>query len=594
MTTEGQSVANTLLQRLGNRGVWSVSFLLFVAPFYALASIAFDAFRVNNFSIQWVLIGLLTFAEMVLLAATVRLVIPRSVWRSKTAPLTNFVIAATIGAIKNMTVAWLAVYTGLESEVDWCLRGIGGALMLTFLLLAYVPFSGSRLEHLERIESLQKVRRELLGLRKNADAEVEAQINELIFETRKTLEPKLDQIEKLLTNAGSTENAVEQLRDLIRNHIRPYSLELQSQRTKLISGQGFAGGDIANKPRRTFWPAEFSIRQATTPFWNGIYVAVSEISVVYALFGSSKIPNAVLPSLILGLLLALINQTPASKKLIQRRNALITLVLVAIFSAVLSCLALSFILDLENYFLLILVSYSTIATGILLGIAMIRLLALQRDSLEQRVAQVNQELELELKLFEQALWLNRTRWSYALHGSVQARLTAAITRLTQSGSEDAAVIEIVKRDLDHVRETISKPVAKQANLKQEFSEISQTWRGICNVRFDVAKSASELLAKSPSTSMCVNEIVKEAVSNARRHGSAQNVLVKIQKGATDLIEVKITNDGEPMESLDSNSPKDQLGLGLKMYDELSLRWRIRSDRVSRSTQLEIELPVIAD
>ena len=594
MTDTGESVTKKLLRRLGSRDVWSFNFILFAAPFYALASLAFDAFRVNNFSIQWVLIGLVTFAEIVLLAAIARLVIPKRAWEAKAAPLINIALAAVIGAIKNITVAWLAILVGLEQEIDWWLRGIGGAILLGCLILAFVMFSGSRLEHQSTIEELQRVRRELVALRKNADSEVETQINELIFDTKKALEPKIAQIESLLANAGSTESIVEQLRDLVRNHIRPYSHELQTQISNLDQAPTVSVNLKPKKTKRTLWPDRFLLHDAMIPFWSGLYVSVAYVSVVYGLYGSSQIHKAALPSVSFMLLISVVYAAAPKGKKLSKNKAIFTLVSIAVASAVISTLTLNLALSLEGYFGLILISYATMSTIVALGMGLIGLLDKERVSLEKRALQVNQELELELKLFEQALWLNRKRWSYALHGTVQATLTAAITRLTQLGRIDAGVIELVKKDLDHVRETISTPAAKRVDLWQEFRDIGQTWRGICNVTFDVADAASKMLAGSSSTSMCVNEIVKEAVSNARRHGSAQNVLVRIQKGSNDLIHLKITNDGEPAAYADSKTPKDELGLGLKMYDELSLRWRIKSDRVSRKTLLEMDLPVIAD
>ena len=71
----------------------------------------------------------------------------------------------------------------------------------------------------------------------------------------------------------------------------------------------------------------------------------------------------------------------------------------------------------------------TVVAQTLLGFwlsAYLRIIDEARVDLEDQMAQINEKLSHELAVFNQALWLQKRRWSYLLHGTVQATLTAAI------------------------------------------------------------------------------------------------------------------------------------------------------------------------
>lgn len=91
--------------------------------------------------------------------------------------------------------------------------------------------------------------------------------------------------------------------------------------------------------------------------------------------------------------------------------------------------------------------------------------------------------------------------------------------------------------------------------------------------------------RDKSARICVNEIAKEAVSNAVRHGNASVAKIEIDRMQNDLIEMKISNDGAPPKA------KIEKGVGSQMFDELTLEWSLNFDRVSSRTVLSATFPV---
>ena len=85
--------------------------------------------------------------------------------------------------------------------------------------------------------------------------------------------------------------------------------------------------------------------------------------------------------------------------------------------------------------------------------------------------------------------------------------------------------------------------------------------------------------------MCVNEILKEAVSNAVRHGEAKNVAVEIDRVDDFELSILVTNDGLPL------SAQKRLGVGSRLIEELTTDWSIATNRASGRTEFKANLPL---
>jgi glucose-6-phosphate-specific signal transduction histidine kinase len=87
--------------------------------------------------------------------------------------------------------------------------------------------------------------------------------------------------------------------------------------------------------------------------------------------------------------------------------------------------------------------------------------------------------------------------------------------------------------------------------------------------------------------MCVNEICKEAVSNAVRHGEAKNITISIDRSADELLVIEAADNGRGIES-------DAIpGVGSRMLDDLSVDWSISNNRGTARTVLAAHLPLAA-
>jgi signal transduction histidine kinase len=208
-----------------------------------------------------------------------------------------------------------------------------------------------------------------------------------------------------------------------------------------------------------------------------------------------------------------------------------------------------------------------------------------REKYERELEQFNDQLAKEVALFEQRLWLERRAWSYVIHGDVQGALSAAVTRLQRSEKLEPYELEMVKQDIARAAKALTSSPAKDINFTQSLDELVRTWAGVCNIKIESSARADRAIDANLDVRNCINEICKEAVSNAVRHGNAKNAVIRLSREKDDVIELEICNDGhKPL--------RDQPnGMGLEMIDDLSLSWQLTAERHKNQTCLVAQLPI---
>jgi signal transduction histidine kinase len=195
----------------------------------------------------------------------------------------------------------------------------------------------------------------------------------------------------------------------------------------------------------------------------------------------------------------------------------------------------------------------------------------------------NRELAVEMTLFEQQLWAARRNWSLVIHGTVQASLTAALTRLNAPDA-DKKTLELAKKDLDRAIAALTNPPSAQLKFAAAIKDLADTWQGVCDIEIAIPADLKKVIAKDARLSMCVNEIFKEAISNAVRHGNARSANIAVRTLDGKLIEIEIINDGLPP------SAAGRKGLGSALLDELAVDWQLSVVENRDQTVLLAHLP----
>lgn len=181
--------------------------------------------------------------------------------------------------------------------------------------------------------------------------------------------------------------------------------------------------------------------------------------------------------------------------------------------------------------------------------------------------------EWGVRFTHQQLWARRRRLALALHGRVQANLTAASlmlamarTALLKTGELDDAEIDRIRGTLDHAELIDEAPASAPA---ERLTNLAEVWQGVLNVELDLRPEGEALLSAVPDAADACIEVVREVLLNAVRHSRATHADVVIGADAPGLLCVRVT------ERVATRVPLGAVGgpgLGRTLIDSLAVDW----------------------
>lgn len=572
---------NRLIRAFGRKAIWGWPLFWFALPVYFLLSFSFDVFLAQSWRIEWLYIAVLSFATVAVLAYGIKKLVIEVFYAKRPAGLINFLAIAVLGAIKNVLVGELSFLFGLVDTVDWAFRIYGGAGLSIGVLLAFVYILGERVDHRSTIAELEATRAQLIKHRAQAEQLLETERLDLMLQTQRTLLPTLDGIQKNLARATDRSGAVEELRELIQNQVRPLS-KLLSQTAKKMSIASAPGK--AKKPVARMLQESFLVRPLIAPASMLIMIVLGSWFLTYIILGIEAANWSILYSLASWLVIVVAKLVMPNNLKMKRTPGVLLLVLIGFIASNASYWPLKeFSSNFQEDILLLLVALNTI--GSVVGFAYSK--SYQTDQLEavRQMTRDNNSLAREVALFDQQMWIARRNWSFVVHGTVQAALTAAITRLSADSEPEQFQVDLALSDLDRAAHALSQTPEIEVDLSKALQNISSTWDGICQVKINITERATRALDRNPDARICVNEICKEAVSNAVRHGDAKNIHFEIDRGNEEVLFIKASNDGRGL-------GRDlEPGVGSRMLDELTMDWSLHRDKSQQKTVLQAQLPL---
>ena len=78
------------------------------------------------------------------------------------------------------------------------------------------------------------------------------------------------------------------------------------------------------------------------------------------------------------------------------------------------------------------------------------------------------------------------------------------------------------------------------------------------------------LESNQVASACAAEVVREAVSNAVKHGKAEHIVIALERTSPHLLGITVTNDGQPLPA------EIEAGYGSSILDEVAFTWQLEN------------------
>ena len=185
-------------------------------------------------------------------------------------------------------------------------------------------------------------------------------------------------------------------------------------------------------------------------------------------------------------------------------------------------------------------------------------------------------------------WHQQLHFARRVHGSLQSEVAAMAIRLDKElakPSSRATSIGDLQTTLEQKVQQVFEAPEVGLNPTDVLTEISETWAGICDISVSLTPTDAEQLMRDPIAVETALEVIREAVSNAIRHGSAKRVAVSVSMPDETIVRVEVTNDGVPLEA---KPEATRGGTGSKHLEECSVEYQLTQSR--GQTRLLADLP----
>ncbi|MDP4585910.1 MAG: hypothetical protein NWS64_01265 [Microbacteriaceae bacterium] len=474
---------------------------------------------------------------------------------------TVLLVLFTVGALRGtfvslfMDVTDLETISHLSSRLFLATFSLPPVLALVSLVVSRLFLSKERATSTQtEISAIENRRDLILG-------EISASDTQLLNQVDGTLRPAVESLSRQITDDPTSRDSVTTaLKSLATDVIRPLSHTLASS---------VAPARTARVPLRVqlVQPAAPTFRDQVSPTFVGLGVFLGAGTVLLDLL---PLANAVAASVVSGLVVFTVLRLVVALFGATRWPAL---GVAATYAVVLSLAWIpahrfnqAFLfpdgIDFDAGFM------SFIALPALA--ALYQLIVLSWYSGRTQLARLDntrRNMAFQLSEARRRAWLRQRHLTHTLHSSVQSRVLAE-SRLVGSGSGslDSAEQQRTLATLGLVLETVDSDPLVTIDALEKITNIVAFWSGMCQI--SLAVKPDLLSTVDPETAESVLIVTSEMISNAISHGTATTMSIQIQRDSPDTIRITAANNGRRLD--DDHRP----GLGMSLYDELSVEWRI--------------------
>lgn len=567
-------------RHIGSKHAWSWQLLFFTLYVLSVISFLTDSVLAQSFDPRWFLVNFLAFLPPIAIALAYRFLFLTAL-PDASRPILNLAVAGIAGSSRNVSVGVFANVLDIDVAQLWLFRVIGGMVIGIAIFLLWSIVQGTSSDYKSSLISLSQIQTELSDARGEMP-ELLQEVNEnLQSRTRSAVLPQLEEINRALGESRSSELAVQQLRETLENQVRPLMDEISAN-----TPAPFPQRNIERLAKgRVELPTKFNVYEALPILGSSLAQSMGYGFWLTLLYGAAGAIQSLQAIIIFALTLFIARFfVPRDREYPRLVGATLVIVIAAIASSATVLYLATLSLPMIEF---VAIAGLSVFGGILAPILNALNAARQkrRAEIEARISIDLLEIAKQNSFFAQRVWVFRRRWLLVLHGTVQSALTAAVNRLSNAKEVDEFTVQMVNQDLLRATSAIDSNQSNSLNLEESFKELHDVWSGICSVNVKISERAKRALTRNSDTAFCVNEIAKEAVSNAVRHGSAKSALIEIDRLEDDLLQVEITNDGIPLRS------QEKPGIGSEMLDEICLNWALENS--GKKVRLTANLPVRA-
>ncbi len=544
------ALSNRVLLQFG-----AVSFILFLAS---------SPTRIRGSFIEWVVVASVGYiATLVVLLAFRATLLPETAGREPKRLLTSiayFLAGAARGASIFISGSWL----GIMPDAELWYRLLGGPLFVYGAISMLAIFNSSRLRHENTLAELEAEKAELDELRGGIRERIRLQRADLLKRVQTVLAPAVEQVNSELQNSPSSISM--KLRDVVDTVVRPLSHDI-GKGSKVDTEVETISRRASVVYSKSKFPSRLSAGAMIVP--ELAIFATASIAIV-----SNWISFPQAPQLASFISLIVIYATyKVIQKLLDRVWVpFLVALLVSLGAAVATGFTTRIALQVAGFKFHDAVFYQFILSQVLITLVVfyMQFLRTQRRDAESEMTQVVSDLAILNSQLRQEVWLNRRRIASILHGSVQAALYASAIRLAKIDSPSQDEIDSVQSDIEAAIGKLESADGAET-FAEVLNQIREVWEGAVEVQLpQITPDIAAQIEGNPVASACAAEVVREAVSNAVKHGKAEHIVISVEMTGPHLLGITVSNDGQPLPAA------IEAGYGSSILDEVAFTWQLEN------------------
>lgn len=470
-----------------------------------------------------------------------------------------------------LTGAMLPVAVGslFETVANRLLAGIPvGAMSLFGLMLLFTIVSSTFSEYRDSNRELATSVSELEIRRSSLSEELSRRQQDLAKRISDQISPRIQAVADLIQSA-QTQQAAKEIFDIINNLVRPVSKSL-SEDSAVLSWQ-----EVRPAPK-TNWLTRILRAQAKRVRLSSIFAP--DLPVILAVIFFTDAMSLAAGFAGVGYLFGFLALVFFCYLLLARATGqteipylalhLVSLVLAAVLgwiyvqgAAVLGLTGTTGLTEFVGFGVFLVFSFAGFASIYIAGKALANSELIQ---VAQRLSAVVGELQLKTAALNKQMGLD-------LHGDVQAKLQAALVRLSRTTETQGGELEQVVKDLQLATDSLLGEKVRVQGLAL-FDEIIQLWDSICEVTINIDIESSRAMELNGELCSLAAEIVRERVINAVKHSSAEEIDISII-AAPDRLTISSRNQ----DFAHQYSQGKTAGVGSAFLDSASLSWSLDFD-----------------
>jgi signal transduction histidine kinase len=531
-----------------------------------LSNLVLDFGREKGTFGNWLLIALLGY-----LSVAAVLLLARNLLSGMTPPAIVYLLVFLLaGFVRGVVIFQVGTEFGVIPPDEWQYRLLGSPLfILVSLSLVTVLVSNSQraTKELANLETSRLVLEKRLS---SMRAEISRMNSEVAGNVSGLISPVIQELMVKIKGSKELAREIQELRTTVDEVVRPLSIAIAEKTDEMSSPQVTAAKVSIRENFRL--DSKLQVANQIVPFWSSALITLISTPAAVVFYGQDA---ALALALLAVATVATLELAYFIFRRVQLRSIAALLLQVAIFATAGGAAILA--LSLANLSAGLYPAARIITLAVIIGLAMFigQIRQTQRYASQQKAREVNEQLELLNSQARRELWLNRRRIATVLHGPVQAALYASAMRLAQSSRPSKKLIQSVNQDLADALEVLKFDSLEETDLRDVIGQITEVWSGTCEIYSNISKAVYQVTKKNPLVGEAVTEVLREAVSNAIKHGSATEIEIDAKVTAK-LVVISIVNNGKfPVNSRGN-------GFGSKLYSELTHTWQLERTPDSRT------------